>query len=407
MPPFGPLKNSERTILNIQSFVTGLALLLVSLGNAMFSKKAVVLFFVLNLFLMIWYANYTIFTRFFNWVSIFALLAWCGLSYTWSQFPQDTLDGFYWQCVFVFTVLLFGILSGRLNVELVVKNAFIAALVLNVAYILLFPGASLSENGLRSMYYTKNSLGFVCAYAFLMLVFLNQPRRIDYIFAAIAVFLLLLSLSKTSMALVVVVSILLLAKNYCFGRGRIFFPQDSYLLIVLATLLVTALLIAGISFFYKEILNYVFLNLDSHALTGRGQIWIELLRNAESKIVYGLGFNAVWGMDHLNEIYLTELGRNNPLWATKLAAADGGYVDVVVAIGLVGLVVLGLVVVQLFLNILRSQYVNIGLVVLAVVLIHNLTETTFLMGFNLNWFLLMFVAGLALSRSSSAEAAYE
>ena len=148
----------------------------------------------------------------------------------------------------------------------------------------------------------------------------------------------------------------------------------------------------------KELLDYLFLNLAEDAFTGRGRLWIEMLRSAEHRLDFGLGYNAVWGMGDWNQVLQTSLGRNDPLWADKLAASDGGYVDVVVAIGFYGLVILIFALLQVFMNSIRSKSINVAFFAVIILIFHNLTETTFLMGSNLSWFFFLIVAGVVAGR---------
>jgi exopolysaccharide production protein ExoQ len=147
----------------------------------------------------------------------------------------------------------------------------------------LFPGAW------RGLWNEKNSLGGNMAMAFSIFVaaaMLNPRRWVFWgLFAGLALALVLLSTSKTSL-----VSLILGAGSigfvWCSRRG----PMSGVMATWAAVL--GALLLAGFLLFASD----VFLELfgKDATLTGRTKIWAAAIRQAELRPLTGYGYAAVW-----------------------------------------------------------------------------------------------------------------
>ncbi|WP_273432190.1 hypothetical protein [Chitinibacter tainanensis] len=387
-----------RIVRGLHQTVFFISLVLLFLGNALFDKKMLLFFFLANVGFLVFYRDRDLFKSSLNWIGLLALITWCASSILWSQFPDSTRIGALEQAAVLLAGLIGGYAARYIDWELVLKNALIAVVVVNLLYMIIRPGDALSAYGVRSLYGTKNGFGLVNCYVVIILLFSQSRRWIDLVFALIAASLLVFTQSKTAIAITVILSFVLSLKTYWLGVGRVNFVKDSYFIFVFFSVVLVLLSVMLLLNYSKELLDYLFLNLAEDAFTGRGRLWIEMLRSAEHRLDFGLGYNAVWGMGDWNQVLQTSLGRNDPLWADKLAASDGGYVDVVVAIGFYGLVILIFALLQVFMNSIRSKSINVAFFAVIILIFHNLTETTFLMGSNLSWFFFLIVAGVVAGR---------
>ncbi|MBF4318273.1 hypothetical protein EAY30_25710 [Vibrio anguillarum] len=153
-------------------------------------------------------------------------------------------------------------------------------------------------------------------------------------------------------------------------------------------------------------MDYIYYHIDDDFLTGRGKLWLTMLLHAEDKLISGFGFNSVWGKGDWSEIYDTDLYLHNPLWVEALAASDGGYIDLIISIGIIGLFLFLFYTTNSFLRVLMLKNVNskfFMITTLTFILLHNVSETTFLLSINILWFLFILITNLAISKTRLGE----
>jgi hypothetical protein len=214
------------------------------------------------------------------------------------------------------------------------------------------------------------------------------------IFSAAALFLLMLSMSKTSIALFIVCSTVSLAAYQFGGRNKF----ELVVPIKITSFLLLSFAFLMLALYRFEVLDYLYYSMDEELLTGRGKLWLTMLLHAENNAVYGFGFNAVWGKGELSEIYYTDLFTDNPLWVESLAASDGGYIDLIISIGLIGLFLFTLYIINTGINLfclIREKGFVLLFSLFLFITLHNVTETTFLFSTNLLWYLFILVSCIA------------
>ena len=122
-------------------------------------------------------------------------------------------------------------------------------------------------------------------------------------------------------------------------------------------------------------------------LTGRSEIWGEVLSMVPNELV-GTGYDSFW----LGE-------RLKIMWAKhwwKPTGSHNGYLETYINLGWIGVVLLGLLIVEVFRKIQaellsRYDYGRFQMAVLSIALIYNLTEAAF-KGTILIWFVLLLIA---------------
>jgi O-antigen ligase len=191
----------------------------------------------------------------------------------------------------------------------------------------IFPGAW------RGLWVEKNVLGGIMALGFSIFAaaaILNPRRALAWCgFAALALFLVLMSQSKTSL-----VSLLLGA----MAMGFIYIVQRGPALGVASVwLAVSACALGGAFIFFASDVFFELLGKDA-TLTGRTEIWTAILRQIEQRPWTGYGYEAVW----------TDLsGRGPRAWIIKEAGftpqhAHNSWLEQWLGLGLVGLAAWGL-----------------------------------------------------------------
>ena len=124
-------------------------------------------------------------------------------------------------------------------------------------------------------------------------------------------------------------------------------------------------------------------------LTGRTELWEDILNIASDHPILGVGYGSFW---------IGDLG--NDLWERHIwrpTQGHNGYLDVYVELGIVGVFFLLLIIISSFRQIIRTlksnfEYGRFRLVFLLVILLHNIAESSFLRGANNLWFIFLFVA---------------
>ena len=119
-------------------------------------------------------------------------------------------------------------------------------------------------------------------------------------------------------------------------------------------------------------------------LTGRTEIWRDLLEMSGSPLV-GVGYESFWLGDRLLEVW--------DKYSIRINEAHSGYLEIYLDLGLVGLTLLLVLFVCSYVAIVRRidddfDYARFRIAWLIVVLIYNLTESSF-KGYTLAWFVLM------------------
>ncbi|BDF95901.1 hypothetical protein KAN5_27390 [Pseudoalteromonas sp. KAN5] len=213
----------------------------------------------------------------------------------------------------------------------------------------------------------------------------------------LSVSILIGSLSKTSMSLFVIS--ILISFSLCFFTFNI---QDKLFNFKIKTFLVVVILalFSYAATHYNEILDYLYYNVDEEFMTGRGTLWLTMLLHAENDIILGFGFNSVWGKGDFSEIYYTDLFRYNPLWVESLAASDGGYIDILVSLGLVGFAIFIFFIFSVFQDLIsckKSPYFKPLFAFFFFAFCHNISESTYLLSTNVLWFIAILTSCLTLS----------
>jgi exopolysaccharide production protein ExoQ len=149
------------------------------------------------------------------------------------------------------------------------------------------------------------------------------------------------------------------------------------LLLFVGAGLVRSLVAAGISASGRDL-----------TLTGRTDLWADLLDIAAETPIFGVGYGSFW------------IGNTHNLWERHLwgpTQGHNGYIDVYLELGAVGLLVLAAVIIRGYLATLDRMTTNFGqgalhFAWLTVIVIHNVTESSYLRGTVDLWFIFLLCA---------------
>jgi exopolysaccharide production protein ExoQ len=321
--------------------------------------------------------------------SLGALWLLLAASYSWAVVPRVTLDMILTQSAFMALALLIALRDQAVGFSSSLRLAAALLLPLVAVYCLLFPGASFSAAGLNGFYLHKNNLGSVMAVCALALFYAPGLNKGHAALGMVAVGLLAASLSKTSIALFVTCGFLLLVADswgnrVCSAPGQ---PPTKRTVRLVAHVLVL-LGLAALVLFRDDLLDLLWTHLPKTALTGRGTLWLAVMQQMRVHSLLGIGPGAFWLAGDASEIAQTSLYRMDSQWVQRMVSADGGYVDLVASLGVLGLVLFVVTAVDLYRRLFRNWYQpdsRLVFVLATFVLLHAITESTILYSTNILW----------------------
>ncbi|SKA39074.1 O-antigen ligase family protein [Consotaella salsifontis] len=295
--------------------------------------------------------------------------------------------------------------------------AFAALAVLALSYfgVIALPEAAIHQGweeesqhaGLwRGIYSHKNVTGpIMAAFVFVGLyLFRSRQRALGTVIAILAGFFVFKTGSKTTLALMPAVAILVLSTR-AFGSRYLPTIAISFVLIIMALFTLGTVVSPALD----AVVQYVAPGTD---FTGRMDIWRFALEVLKPRQWIGFGYESFWGTDWLDRLEATSELTWDP---TGAANGHDGYLDIAIAIGWPGLAAaLVMLVVQPFLDFARCidteenrRAADFFLMVLAFMLFNAFMESFFFARGNPIWMLtFLAIAGLRLTaRHRIAEAA--
>jgi O-antigen ligase len=311
--------------------------------------------------------------------SVTIVIGYCLVSLTWSISPAIAIRRLALTIIIIWTVFDGVQRVGYDRAINILRILLVLTLILNYVAILTVPTAihQVAEVGdmnlignWRGILMQKNIAGAVCAVTIILFVFdankLPLVFRVGVIIAT--TFFLYKTMSKTSMSLLVLV----LATG---GAFKYYNPKYRLFCIPVAVFIVFALGI-GLYMSWPSIESTM---ANPETLTGRSQIWPVLMAYWSDHWLLGSGFGSFWntGQDSPINSYATN-------WVAKLGNGHNGYLDLLVQLGLPGLLLVVTALVFLPLGKLfasRTLNRSRGAMLIAMLCFcacHNMSETSLL-----------------------------
>ncbi len=317
--------------------------------------------------------------RLYLWFGV--LTIWCAMSLTWSLSINEAAARFG-QYLLVSCAVM-----GMVAVVPAQRLVHLFALALGMVILVDLASLLLSENAVhrfneprealvgawKGLHIHKNYAGAVAGLA--ALVFLLRSfhlRRLsDLVMAGLSLLFLFGTGSRTSIFLTIPVPLALIILHMLF---RFIGSSNARALSVLA-----AIIIAALSAVMLRLPGAV---LDSNAtLTGRVELWNAMLAYAQAHLLTGSGFGSFWRVGDSNPILSLTWG-----WGTRTGQGHNGYLDILVTLGAPGLVLTLITFVVAPMALLPGAIragglaLNTGIALLLFSLVHNLTESSLLVG---------------------------
>jgi O-antigen ligase len=260
-------------------------------------------------------------------------LGWCWLSVTWAVDPVIAVRRLTLTTIVVLTVFF---ISRRLGYQATIRAlriALVAALLANYAAVFGWPEVGIHQLGpgedpglvgdWRGIAQHKNFAGPMCA--FTVLLFALDAREIRRLLrwsvVVAAGYFLFQTGSKTSMGILGVS----LAAGWPYRRYN---PR--YRVYLIPATLLLGIVVTGLLYNYAGALATAFARPD--ALTGRVQIWPVLLAYSQDHWLGGSGYGSFWNVGPASPVYKYITG-----WVSEIVSGHNGYLDLLVQVGVPGL----------------------------------------------------------------------
>jgi exopolysaccharide production protein ExoQ len=324
-------------------------------------------------------------------ICLFAYLAFAGLSVLWAFKPELAFIRFSQQAMIIAAIVLPAMLAAR-TADLMrgLFLCFAFASVLNVFFVLGRPPIDLkfATWGYPGYFAGKNYLGYCAAVALLLslheVLYSGLRRVLGIIVALIAISLLFLSNSKTSLGLVVFVPFLagltLIAKRLTRLSPAI----------ILLSILIGYLVLASVSGFNLNRLSYMLYG-DS-TFTGRTIIWDFSYYEIARRPLLGWGYQSFWLAGPDAPSIVDAKG-----WVKDMPNSHNGYLDTILEVGYVGLGFLVVFIIATLHAIGRvadrdpaRAWLVLSLALF--VILYNFLESLWMRGFEFLWVVFVMVA---------------
>ena len=330
---------------------------------------------------------------------IFLLFVYMGISIFWSDFQDVSFKRWIRACGTLIMTLV--VLTEPYPFEAISRLIRRCAYVLLPLSIILIKyyrvyGVAYSSSGEYEYWLGvtthKNSLGALAMIGgiyftwSIMKTWGNKKVFIDILFFSMALYLLIGSKSMTSLyVLFVGIFTLLMVRvlkiNLKYMGTTIFFIVLLFFLIfqLIENLVVQDSIMGSI----------IESSGRDTTLTGRTDLWTDLLDIASRNPIFGVGYGSFW---------IGDLG--NDLWQKytwQPTEGHNGYIDVYVELGLIGLFLLIMAIFFAYKSILGTfrfdfEYGKLRMILLVMIMAHNITESTICFSNHILWFIFLLVA---------------
>jgi exopolysaccharide production protein ExoQ len=305
---------------------------------------------------------------------------WVLASVAWSEDPLETLR----RALALLGTSMVGLYLGmkfepKQQLRMIAWVIGLGA-VASLAVALLFPDTGIVEGGWQGVYYLKNTLGRMMALGMLSLALLAFSERRHRVVRVMMLFLccslMLLSRSVTAIVVSLLMFALLPFRKLLFLRTR---------QLILALPLVFAV-VSAITIWTVAHLEDILMTLGrSSSLTGRIPLWHYVAKEIADRPIQGWGFMAFWNS------WEGERVSGTVHWDVAVPNAHNGFLEVWLGIGVIGLAILAIGLVQNLSSALRiarsSEDIDQSwpLIMLVFTVLYNLTESSFLAVNSLMW----------------------
>jgi exopolysaccharide production protein ExoQ len=326
-----------------------------------------------------------------NIIGLLAYLALAGASVLWSVKPELSFIRFSQQAMIVTSIILPAMVAARTTD--VMRSLFLCFAFGSILNVLFLPvSQQLDYMGMPRGYMGylagKNALGQFAAIAFLLalheMLYRGLRRALGIIIVVIAIILLWVSVSKTSLAFALFAPLL---AGLTLAAGKIMRISPAIVLLSIAFCCVALSKLSGFNMYRLSEILY-----GDSTFTGRTFIWDFASWEIDRRPFLGWGYQSFWlaGPDAPSVV-------DAPGWVKMMPHAHNGYYDTMLEMGYVGLTLLVIFISATLHGIGRvvdhdpaRAWLMLSLIIFVVFL--NFLETSWMRGGDLLWLVFTVVA---------------
>ncbi len=279
-------------------------------------------------------------------LAAFFLLALASAA--WALDPAPSLTLTIYQILLCTTLALAVAVSG--DPGMILKHLFVLFLVVigvNVLTAVVRPPGPIGHQGI---YPYKNTLGSAAACGFLFTCFFvvkgGWPTRVAAVLgSAGAIFLLVISESKTALALAVFAPVLAIA---LYGASRLA-AVNIFAFLIGGTVFAAALVVVAAQFWRFDSGDVLTLLFGDETFTGRTDVWNFAAGHITERPWLGHGYRSFWSIGPDSPKYSAEIE-----FVRTIGSSHSGFFDVLIDLGLAGFVLLILTIGGVFAACARS-----------------------------------------------------
>jgi exopolysaccharide production protein ExoQ len=255
-----------------------------------------------------------------------------------------------------------------------IKYLFYLYVLISIVSIMIIPGATDRYGIWRGIAPSKNHLGQAALISSLILFYsvsteAGLKRIMSFFFFVIGIILLVGSQSLTAQS--TFLFIIALSVVFYFDRHFRHYSIGRFVTYIIV-LGFTALFVSVITFAPEIIENIVGSAGRDLTFTGRTELWEDILRETSKYWIHGAGFQGFWVVDNPHLLALYDIY----IWLPN--QAHNGYVDIINELGIIGLLLFILVLINYFRGLFRLKLPHYWKWFVIAAIIINFQETTFI-----------------------------
>jgi exopolysaccharide production protein ExoQ len=269
-------------------------------------------------------------------IPMIVALGWCYLSLTWAIDPDIGFRRLLLTTLAIWTVFIIVGFSGYRATIDTMRGVLVVALVVNYIVVFVDPPVGIHMmkdssmptaiiGNWRGFMVHKNFAGAATAICILMFLFDTKrvPSLVRVAILLASAYFLYRTQSKTSAGMAGLALLAGLVFQFASGKLRMY--------VIPVIVAVTT----GAALFVSAYQNAIQTKLDPTSFTGRGHIWSVMINYASDNLYKGAGFGSFWNIGPTSPIYHYGTG-----YVTQISVGHNGYLDLLVTVGLPGLILI-------------------------------------------------------------------
>ena len=303
-------------------------------------------------------------------------ILWCFISIGWSDYAFVSFKRWFQLLTSFTTISAFLLNGGRSDRSLKSFTGVLFLYIITSIFSVVFISGAIdpSHQTWRGLEITKNFLGQSALVCIVLLAYMirRRPLKRKFILVAfliLSVILLIGSRSMTSIGtfLIILYIVVLVFLDRIFrdlGIGKSF---SAFLMAASLLLMLT------VFYFGRDIIEHTLMSFGRDlTFTGRTELWVDLVKTAKDRLVFGYGFGGFWVIDFSNTDLMVLYDKY--VWLPN--EAHSGYLDIILQVGFIGFFIFMGLIVSYFRNIVRLHDPPFGFWLVVAVMILNLQEST-------------------------------